>query len=101
MNVLAAPLSVEVEPKQQVVDYGRSATFKCNYKVNPSDLKHQLKVLKSEIKNLLEDLAIQKFFVTILNSFRALGFNTPLLMWAALSALRYFDFSDKNRCFGH
>ena len=30
-----APLSVEVEPKQQVVDYGRPASFKCNYKGNP------------------------------------------------------------------
>ena len=30
-----APLSVEVEPKHQVVDYGRPATFKCNYRGNP------------------------------------------------------------------
>ena len=28
-------MSVEVEPKQQVVDYGRPASFKCNYKGNP------------------------------------------------------------------
>ena len=26
---------MDVEPKQQVVDYGRPATFKCNYKGNP------------------------------------------------------------------
>ena len=32
---IPAPLSVEVEPKQQVVDYGRPATFKCNYVGNP------------------------------------------------------------------
>jgi len=32
---VTAPLSVEVEPKQQVVDYGRPASFKCNYKGNP------------------------------------------------------------------
>jgi hypothetical protein len=32
---VTAPLSVEVEPKQQIVDYGRPATFKCNYKGNP------------------------------------------------------------------
>lgn len=33
--IVLAPLSVEVEPKQQVVDYGRLATFKCNHKGNP------------------------------------------------------------------
>lgn len=32
---VTAPLSVDVEPKQQVVDYGRPATFKCNYEGNP------------------------------------------------------------------
>nr|XP_040576477.1 Down syndrome cell adhesion molecule-like protein Dscam2 isoform X20 [Lepeophtheirus salmonis] len=32
---VTAPLSVDVEPKTQVVDYGRSVTFKCNYKGNP------------------------------------------------------------------
>ncbi len=62
MNVLAAPLSVEVEPKQQVVDYGRSATFKCNYKVNPSVCKHQSKVSKLNIQKLIENLAVKKSF---------------------------------------
>ena len=28
-----APLSADIEPKQQIVDYGRSATFKYAYKV--------------------------------------------------------------------
>ncbi|XP_023322374.1 Down syndrome cell adhesion molecule-like protein Dscam2 [Eurytemora carolleeae] len=40
---VTAPLSAEVEPKQQVVDYGRSATFKCNYKGNPIKQVYWLK----------------------------------------------------------
>ena len=32
---VTAPLSVEVEPRQQVVDYGRPASLKCNYQGNP------------------------------------------------------------------
>jgi hypothetical protein len=34
-SLFSAPLSVDVEPKHQVVDYGRPATFKCNYRGNP------------------------------------------------------------------
>ena len=34
-KLFIAPLSAEVEPKVQVVDYGRPATFKCNYRGNP------------------------------------------------------------------
>ena len=32
---VTAPLSAEIEPKQQIVDYGRPANFKCNYQGNP------------------------------------------------------------------
>ena len=32
---VSAPLSAEIEPKQQVVDFGRPATFKCSYEGNP------------------------------------------------------------------
>ena len=32
---VTAPLSAEIEPKQQIVDYGRPATFKCNFQGNP------------------------------------------------------------------
>ncbi len=32
---VTAPLSVEVEPKNQIVDYGRPATFKCHFRGNP------------------------------------------------------------------
>lgn len=32
-----------MEPKQQVVDYGRSATFKCNYKGNPVKMVYWMK----------------------------------------------------------
>ena len=35
MIIISASLSAEIEPKQQVVDYGRTATFKCNYEGNP------------------------------------------------------------------
>ena len=30
---VTAPLSAEIEPKQQIVDYGRPANFKCNFQV--------------------------------------------------------------------
>ena len=49
LSFLTAPLSVEVEPKQQVVDYGRPATFKCNYQGNP------VKVWKENYHETLKD----------------------------------------------
>ena len=38
-----APLSVDVEPKHQVVDYGRPATFRCKYRGNPVERIYWLK----------------------------------------------------------
>ena len=40
---VSAPLSVDVEPKHQVVDYGRPATFRCKYKGNPVERIYWLK----------------------------------------------------------
>ena len=65
-------MSVEVEPKQQVVDYGRPANFKCNYKGNPvksigwmkngEDLGHSDPVLRiNSVKK--EDRGMYQCFV--------------------------------------
>ncbi len=69
---LSAPLSVDVEPSQQVLDYGRPATFKCSYRGNPvrtvrwykdgEDLGHGRDVLRiASVKK--EDRGMYQCFV--------------------------------------
>ena len=63
-STFLAPLSAEIEPKVQIVDYGRPATFKCKYRGNPvksvSWMKNGVEIKQNSQSALLKIDSVKK-----------------------------------------